>query len=231
MVFWQRPLDHPYVVCLIPSAARESIGFTVKTMVLCRYMYLAEHVEELYEMYIMGARPYVQRRLQSACTSIIDCDVEQPIHLTSTYYFISLSWIVLSLAYTCSVFVSHLIRFIRASSKYDEFVINTRRLASGLLSQGYAIQRLNLSLRNIIGRYSDLITAYAVPISRMIRYILDDCDFKMAFIQVWYGINKPYRNNHLNCPIPFWRLWRALRANKRLQLFPGIRSHLGILVY
>ena len=73
------------------------------------------------------------------------------------------------------VFVSQLIRYARACSKYDNFIVRARRLASKLLIQGYVIQRLKSSLRKFFGRYGDLIKTYEIPLSRMISDILD-CD-------------------------------------------------------
>ncbi|KAK3101513.1 hypothetical protein FSP39_004134 [Pinctada imbricata] len=73
------------------------------------------------------------------------------------------------------VFVSQLIRYARACSKYEDFIIRAIRLASKLLVQGYVTQRLKSSLRKFFGRYGDVIKAYEIPLSRMISDILH-CD-------------------------------------------------------
>ncbi|KAK3094608.1 hypothetical protein FSP39_003993 [Pinctada imbricata] len=55
------------------------------------------------------------------------------------------------------VFVSQLIRYARACSKYEDLIIRARRLASKLLVQGYVTQRLKSSLNKFFGRYGDLL--------------------------------------------------------------------------
>ena len=104
-------------------------------------------------------------------TSLYDKRDDFNFHITN-FPFLS-SNIPSSPAY--GVFVSQLIRYARACSKYDGFVIRARRLASKLLVQGYVILRLKSSLRKFFGRYGDLIKSYEVPLSRMISDILD-CD-------------------------------------------------------
>ena len=69
------------------------------------------------------------------------------------------------------VFISQLIRYARASSSYECFIL---RLSNKLLGQGYVKERLRSSLRKFYGRYGDLIKQYGVPISRMLHDILDD---------------------------------------------------------
>ena len=48
------------------------------------------------------------------------------------------------------------------------------RLSNKLLGQGYIQERLRSSLRKFYGRYGDLIKQYEVPLSRVLRDILDD---------------------------------------------------------
>ena len=48
------------------------------------------------------------------------------------------------------------------------------RLSNKLLGQGYVKERLKSSLRKFYGRYGDLTKQYEVPLSRMLRDILDD---------------------------------------------------------
>ncbi|KAK3100068.1 hypothetical protein FSP39_014237 [Pinctada imbricata] len=70
------------------------------------------------------------------------------------------------------VFISQLIRYARASTKYTDFVLRARRLSDKLLSQGYACDRLTSSLRKFYGRYGELVIHYDVPLSRMMGDIL-----------------------------------------------------------
>ena len=77
------------------------------------------------------------------------------------------------------VFISQLIRYARACSSYDCFILRARRLSSKLLKQGYLGERLKSSFRKFYGRYGDLIEQYGVTLSRMLNDILtlDQSDF------------------------------------------------------
>ncbi|KAK3095134.1 hypothetical protein FSP39_010670 [Pinctada imbricata] len=65
-----------------------------------------------------------------------------------------------------------LIRYARASTKYTDFVLRSRRLSDKLLSQGYVCERLTSSLRKLYGRYGELVIHYDVPLSRMVDDVL-----------------------------------------------------------
>ena len=70
------------------------------------------------------------------------------------------------------VFISQLIRYSRACSSYECFILRARRLSSKLLKQGYLAERLKSSFRKFYGRYGDLIQQYEVSLSRMLNDIL-----------------------------------------------------------
>ena len=70
------------------------------------------------------------------------------------------------------VFISQLIRYARACSSYECFILRARRLSSKLLKQGYLVERLKSSFRKFYGRYGDLIEQYGVTLSRMLNDIL-----------------------------------------------------------
>ena len=72
------------------------------------------------------------------------------------------------------VFISQLIRYARACSSYECFILRAMRLSNKLLGQGYVKERLKSSLRKFYGRYGDLTKQYEVPLSRMLYDILDD---------------------------------------------------------
>ena len=72
------------------------------------------------------------------------------------------------------VFISQLIRYARACSSYECFILRAMRLSNKLLGQGYVKERLKSSLRKFYGRYGDLTKQYEVPFSRMLHDILDD---------------------------------------------------------
>ena len=72
------------------------------------------------------------------------------------------------------VFISQLIRYARACSSYECFILRAMRLSNKLLGQGYVKERLKSSRRKFYGRYGDLTKQYEVPLSRMLHDILDD---------------------------------------------------------
>ena len=55
------------------------------------------------------------------------------------------------------VFISRLIRYPRACSSYECFILKATRFSSKLLKQGYVMERLKSSFRKFYGRYGDLI--------------------------------------------------------------------------
>ena len=70
------------------------------------------------------------------------------------------------------VFISQLIRYVRACSSYGCFIMRATRLSNKLLEQGYVKERLKSSLRKFYGRYGDLIKQYEVSVSQMLNDIL-----------------------------------------------------------
>ena len=70
------------------------------------------------------------------------------------------------------VFISQLIRYARACSSYECFILRTRRLSSKLLKQGYLAERLKSSFMKFYDRYGDLIQQYEVSLSRILNDIL-----------------------------------------------------------
>ena len=70
------------------------------------------------------------------------------------------------------MFISQLIRYARACSSYECFILRARRLSSKLFKQGYLAERLKSSFRKFHGRYGDLIQKYEVSLSRMLNDIL-----------------------------------------------------------
>ena len=101
-------------------------------------------------------------------TSIYDKRDDFNFHITN-FPFLS-SNIPSSPAY--GVFISQLIRYARACSSYDCFILRARRLSSKLLKQGYLAERLKSSFRKFYYRYGYLIQQYEVSLSRMLNDIL-----------------------------------------------------------
>ena len=71
-------------------------------------------------------------------------------------------------------FISQLIRYVRACSSYECFILRAVRLSNKLLGQRYVKERLKSSLRKFYGRYGDFTKKYEVPLSRMLHDILED---------------------------------------------------------
>ena len=63
-------------------------------------------------------------------------------------------------------------RYARAYSLYECFILRARRLSSKLRIQGYLEERLKSSFRKFYGRFGDLIQQYEVSLSRMLIDIL-----------------------------------------------------------
>ena len=92
-------------------------------------------------------------------TSLYDKRDDFNFHITN-FPFLS-SNIPSSPAY--GVFISQLIRYARACSSYECFILRAMRLSNKLLGQGYVKERLKSSLRKFYGRYGDLTKQYEVP--------------------------------------------------------------------
>ena len=103
-------------------------------------------------------------------TSLYDKRDDFNFHITN-FPFLS-SNIPSSPAY--GVFISQLIRYARACSSYECFILRAMRISNQLLGQGYVKERLKSSLRKLYGRYGDLTKQNQVSLSRMLHDILDD---------------------------------------------------------
>ena len=125
-------------------------------------------------------------------TSIYDKRDDFNFHITN-FPFLS-SNIPSSPAY--GVFMSQLIRYARACSSYECFILRARRLSSKLLKQGYLVERLKSSFRKFYGRYRDLVEQYGVTLSRMLNDIL-------TLDQQWL----PYRSDFPPISWPLYRAW------------------------
>ena len=77
--------------------------------------------------------------------------------------------VIFHLRQPMAFFISQLIRYARACSSYECFILRARRLSSKLLKQVYLVERLKSSFRKIYGRYGDLIQQYEVFLSRMLK--------------------------------------------------------------
>ena len=99
-------------------------------------------------------------------TSLCDKRDDFNFHITN-FPFLS-SNIPSSPAY--GVFISQLIRYARACSSYECFILRAMRLFNKLLGQGYVKERLKSSLRKFYGRYGDLTKQYEAPPPNVTRH-------------------------------------------------------------
>ena len=83
-----------------------------------------------------------------------------------------ISWVAIFHLRQLWCFISQLIRYARACSSYECFILRAARLSSKLLGQGYVKERLKSSLRKFYSRYWDLIKHYEVSLSQMLHDIL-----------------------------------------------------------
>ena len=68
-----------------------------------------------------------------------------------------------------SAYISHLIRYTRASSNYSDFLKRHLYLRNRLLDQGHANIRLIRSLKKFIFGYQDLVEKYSVSAETIIN--------------------------------------------------------------
>ena len=101
------------------------------------------------------------------------------------------------------MFISQLIRYARACSSYECFILRAKQLSSKLLKQGYLVERLKSSFRKFYGRYGDLIQQYEVTLSRMLNDILT--------------LDQQWLLNRSDFPPISWPLYRAWPSMEHLQ--------------
>ena len=132
-------------------------------------------------------------------TSLYDKRDDFNFHITN-FPFLS-SNIPSSPAY--GVFISQLIRYVRACSSYECFILRAAQLSSKLLGQGYVMERLKSSLRMFYGRYGDLIKHYEVSLSQMLHDIRghDHIQWHTQLIRHYTNLRTYYRTGF------YYRFW------------------------
>ena len=100
------------------------------------------------------------------------------------------------------VFISQLIRYVRACSSYDSY-LKAVRLSSKLLGQGFVMERLKSPFRKFYGRYGDFIKHYQVSLSQMLHGILghDYIQWHPQLIKHYTNLRTYYRTG------PYYRFW------------------------
>ena len=84
------------------------------------------------------------------------------------------------------IYVSKLVRYLRACSSYADFVKRIQSLSRKLIKQGNVKERLVLFLTKFIGRYQNLADKYSVSTSQLIH---DGLDVKIMGTDVVYHLN------------------------------------------
>ena len=110
------------------------------------------------------------------------------------------------------VFISQLIRYTRAFSSYECFILRAARLSSKLLGQGYVMERLKSSLRKFYGRYGDLIKHYEVSLAKMLHGILghDHIQWHPKLIRHYTNFRTYYRTGPND---RFWPYYQILEVS------------------
>ena len=141
-------------------------------------------------------------------TSLYDKRDDFNFHITN-FPFLS-SNIPSSPAY--DVFISQHIRYARAWSSYDCFILRAARLSSKLLGQGYVKERLKSSLRKFYDRYGDLIKHYEVSLSQMLHDILghDHIQWHTQLIRHYPNLRTYYRTGLYYW---FWPYYQILEVS------------------
>ena len=141
-------------------------------------------------------------------TSLYDKRDDFNFHITN-FPFLS-SNIPSSPAY--GVFISQLIRYARACSSYECFILRAARLSSKLLGQEYVMERLKSSLRKFYCRYGDLIKNYEVSLSQMLHDILghDHIQWHTQLIRHYTNLRTFYRTGLY---YRFWPFYQILEVS------------------
>ena len=101
-----------------------------------------------------------------------------------------------SLAY--GVFVSQLIRYARASSLYEDFIMRSQLLTSKLLKQGFTRNRLIATFKKFYGRHSVLVGRFKVSVKNII------IDLFLETLYHWWLSSEPFYSQS------FYRYWRLV---------------------
>lgn len=67
------------------------------------------------------------------------------------------------------VYISQLIRYARACSKYADFIDRSKILTSKLLSQNFQKDKLIVALKKFCGRYLDLFDKFSISVSQFTK--------------------------------------------------------------
>ena len=133
-----------------------------------------------------------QSRVTVSCALPFTTNVAISTSISQTFRF----WVAIFPLRQPMVFlISQLIRYARACSAYECFILRAARLSSKLLGQGYVMERLKSSLRKFNDRYGDLIKHYTVSLPQMLHDILghDHIQWHLQLIRYYTSLRPYYR--------------------------------------
>ena len=131
------------------------------------------------QMYSLSLRSETRRRATlllptwiCSCQSVGTVNFALPFttNVTISIFILQTSRFWVATSHLCppmAIFISQLIRYARACSSYECFIL---RLSNKLLGQGYVKERLQSSLRKFFGRYWDLTKQYEAPLPNVTRH-------------------------------------------------------------
>ena len=96
------------------------------------------------------------------------------------------------------VFVSQLIRYARASSLYEDFIMRSQLLTSKLLKQNFTRNRLIATFKKFYGRHSVLVDRFKVSVTNII------IDLFLETLYHWWLSSVPFYSQS------FYRYWRLV---------------------
>ena len=110
------------------------------------------------------------------------------------------------------VFIWLLIRYARACSSYECFILRAVRLSSKLLRQGYVMERLKSPLRKFYGWYGDIIKHFEVSLSQMLHDIPghDHVQCHPQLIRYYTNLRTYYRSGLY---YRFWPYYQILEVS------------------
>ena len=128
-------------------------------------------------------------RVTVSCELPFTTNVTISISIAQTFF----SWVAIFLLRQRCL-ISQLIRYARACSSYECFILRAARLSSKLLGQGYVMERLKSSLKKFYGRYGDLIKYYEVSPSQKLHDILghDRIQWHPQLVRLYINLQTHY---------------------------------------
>ena len=119
-----------------------------------------------------------------SCQSVGTVNFTLPTSVTINFHITNFPFLSSNIPSSPAYGVSQLIRYARASSSYECFILRAVRISNMLHGQGYVKERLRSCVRKCFGRYGDLIKQYEVLLSRKLHNILDDDYLQLDSVRI-----------------------------------------------